>query len=149
MRVLVAFDSLSGNTKEVAEIVTAEVAHLGHECHTTHVTVEHYQERGDFDLYLLGSWTSDYGRTPPEMKEFISELVEAKGKPAHVALFGTGETQWGMEVYCGAVNRMAKFFDSRYPTLKIEQMPHSTKDTHTIQQWARSVLEQRETMDTP
>lgn len=144
MRVLVAFDSLSGNTKEVAEIVAAEVTLLGHECCTAYATAEHYREQGDFDIYLLGSWTSDYGRTPPEMKEFIAELVDAKGKPDHVALFGTGETQWGMEVYCGAVNRMASFFNSRYPTLKIEQMPHSRKDTDTIQNWVRSVLAQRE-----
>lgn len=144
MRVLMAYDSLSGNTKEVAEIAAAEVRRLGHVLNMVYVTVEHYQEREDYDLYLLGSWTSDYGRTPPEMKEFISELYKAKGKPEHVALFGTGETQWGMEVYCGAVNRMAAFFKSRYPMLKIEQMPHSAKDTAVIHDWVQRVIAQRE-----
>lgn len=144
MRVLMAYDSLSGNTKEVADIAAAEVRRLGHTLDVTYATIEHYQEQGDYDLYLLGSWTSDYGRTPPEMKEFIAELVGAKGKPEDVAVFGTGETQWGMEVYCGAVNRMATFFDSRYPTLKIEQMPHSAKDTAAIHDWVRRVIAQRE-----
>ena len=143
MRVLLAYDSLSGNTKEVADIAAAEVRRLGHTLDVSYVTVEHYQERGDYDLYLLGSWTSDYGRTPLEMKEFIAELYDAKGKPEHVALFGTGETQWGMEVFCGAVNRMAAFFGSRYPTLKIEQMPHSSKDTAAIQAWVQRVIDQR------
>lgn len=144
MRVLMAYDSLSGNTKEVAEIAADEVRRLGHELDMNYATIEHYQERGDYDLYLLGSWTCDYGRTPPEMKEFIAELVEAKGKPKHVAVFGTGETQWGMDVYCGAVNRMAAFFNSRYPLLKIEQMPHSAKDTAAIQGWVQRVIAQRE-----
>ena len=144
MRVLMAYDSLSGNTKEVADIAADEVRRLGHALDITYATVEHYQERGEYDLYLLGSWTSDYGRTPPEMKEFIAELVEAKGKLEHVAVFGTGETQWGMEVYCGAVNRMAAFFGSRYPTLKIEQMPHSAKDAAAIHSWVKRVIAQRE-----
>ena len=48
------------------------------------------------------------GRTPAEMKRYIAELVEATGKAIEVAAFGTGETQWGLEYYCGAVKRIAE-----------------------------------------
>src|SRR5690606_14919538 len=68
------------------------------------------------------------------------ELVEAVGKPPHVAVFGTGETQWGEEYYCGAVRRMAAFFDTGYPRLEIEQMPHGNRDTLKIERWTDHVL---------
>lgn len=95
------------------------------------------------DLYLLGSWTDNGGRTPPEMKRFIAELLDAEGKPRHVAVFGTGETQWGEAYFCGAVRRMAKFFDSRYPRLEIEQMPHGERDASKVRRWVGRVLEFR------
>lgn len=56
----------------------------------------------EHDLYILGSWSINAGRTPPEMKRFIEQLVAAVGKPERLAVFGTGETQWGEENYCGA-----------------------------------------------
>ncbi|MGO1893530.1 MAG: flavodoxin, partial [Luteimonas sp.] len=80
------------------------------------------------------------GRTPPEMKRFIAELVEAVGKPERLAVFGTGETQWGEEYYCGAVRRMAAFFDTAYPRLEIEQMPHGERDALKIERWTDHVL---------
>lgn len=48
------------------------------------------------------------------MKDFIAELAV---KPKNVAIFGTGETQWGMDFYCGAVDRMAKYSE-QLPNLK-------------------------------
>ncbi|MBD4680302.1 flavodoxin, partial [Xanthomonas citri pv. citri] len=50
-----------------------------------------------YDLFMLGTWTANGGRTPAEMKRFIVDLVEMIGKPPRVAVFGTGETQWGEE----------------------------------------------------
>ena len=92
------------------------------------------------DLYLLGAWSDNAGRTPPEMKRFIAELVDAVGRPERLAVFGTGETQWGEEYYCGAVRRMAAFFGTRYPRLEIEQMPHGERDALKILRWTDHVL---------
>ncbi|ANF56140.1 flavodoxin [Halotalea alkalilenta] len=150
MEILLGFDSLSGNTREVAELIKAEAERLGHRVTQVYVTIESLADvlpepfpAERFDLYLLGSWTANSGRTPPEMKEFIAELFERVGKPSHVAVFGTGETQWGEEFYCGAVKRMAKFFASAYPRLEIEQMPHGDKDRAAINEWTRGVITSR------
>jgi predicted ribonucleotide reductase-associated flavodoxin len=62
-----------------------------------------------------------------------------------VAVFGTGETQWGPEYYCGAAHRLARFFGSPHPVLQIEQMPHGQADTHAIHQWTDTVLARIET----
>ena len=148
MRILLAFCSLSGNTRDVARAVRARCEELGHAVTWIETDIEGLAVAHDphHDLYLLGSWSDNAGRTPPEMKRFISELVEAVGKPARLAVFGTGETQWGEEYYCGAIRRMAAFFGTRYPRLEIEQMPHGERDALKIQRWTDHVLHCTENM---
>ena len=143
MRVLIAFASLSGNTRDVARMVRARCLARGHAVTLIETDVQGLAAAGDdprHDLYLLGAWSDNGGRTPPEMKRFIAALVEAVGKPERVAVFGTGETQWGEEYWCGAVRRMAAFFDTGYPRLEIEQMPHGERDALKIERWTDHVL---------
>src|SRR5690606_31060053 len=137
-RILIAYASLSGNTRDLARMVRARCEALGHAVTWIEAGIGTLAATGAdpcHDLYLLGAWTDNGGRTPSEMKDFIAGLVAAVGKPAHVAVFGTGETQWGEEYWCGALRRMAAFFDSRYPRLEIEQMPHGQRDALEIQRW--------------
>ncbi|WP_338650001.1 flavodoxin [Listeria seeligeri] len=144
MRILLAYDSLSGNTKMVADEIETILVSKGHVVVSLRVSsLAEYPLDEDFDLYMLGAWTVDYGRTPPDMKDFIAELAV---KPKNVAIFGTGETQWGMEFYCGAVDRMATYFGTSYPTLKIEQMPHTEQDTTDITNWVNKILTLRSEM---
>ncbi|MCR6686039.1 flavodoxin [Pseudoxanthomonas sp.] len=142
MRILIAFSSLSGNTRDVARQVRARCEAAGHQVSWIEAGVQTLAEAGDprHDLYLLGAWTDNAGRTPGEMKALIAELVEAVGKPPRLAVFGTGETQWGEEYYCGAVRRIAAFFGSGYPRLEIEQMPHGERDALKIQRWTDHIL---------
>ncbi len=143
MRILLAFTSLSGNTRDVARMVRARCEERGHEVSWIETDVQALASAGPdprHDLYLLGAWSDNAGRTPPEMKRFIAELVDAVGRPERLAVFGTGETQWGEEYYCGAVRRMAAFFGTRYPRLEIEQMPHGERDALKILRWTDHVL---------
>ncbi len=142
MRILIAFTSLSGNTRDVARQVRARCEAAGHQVSWIEAGVQTLADAGDprHDLYLLGAWTDNAGRTPGEMKALIAQLVEAVGKPPRLAVFGTGETQWGEEYYCGAVRRIAAFFGSGYPRLEIEQMPHGERDALKIQRWTDHIL---------
>ncbi|KAF1686944.1 flavodoxin [Pseudoxanthomonas broegbernensis] len=142
MRILIAFTSLSGNTRDVARQVRARCEALGHRVSWVEAGVDTLADAGDprHDLYVLGAWTDNAGRTPGEMKALIADLVAAVGKPAPLAVFGTGETQWGEEYYCGAVRRIAAFFGTRYPCLEIEQMPHGERDASRIQHWTDHIL---------
>jgi len=147
MRILIAFASLSGNTRDLARLVRARCEAAGHAVTWIETDLHGLASAGQdprydphHDLYLLGSWSDNSGRTPVEMKRFIAELVAAVGKPKRVAVFGTGETQWGHEYYCGAIRRIAAFFDSGYPRLEIEQMPHGEADARKIAHWADQVL---------
>lgn len=143
MRILIAFTSLSGNTRDVARTVRARCEERGHVVTWIETDIQGLAVAGDdprHDLYLLGSWSDNAGRTPPEMKRFIADLVGAVGKPSRLAVFGTGETQWGEEYYCGAVRRIAAFFNTDCPRLEIEQMPHGGRDALTIRCWTDQVL---------
>lgn len=147
MRILLAFASLSGNTRDVARQVAARCRQAGHVVTELHVDIQTLdQVLGDaraaagYDLHLLGSWTDNGGRSPAEMKRYLQDLVAAAGRQLDVAVFGTGETQWGLEYYCGAVRRIARFFDSRHPRLEIEQMPHGERDARAIAAWTDGVL---------
>ncbi|MDH5832382.1 flavodoxin [Luteimonas kalidii] len=144
MRILIAFTSLSGNTRDVARAIRARCEEMGHAVTWIDADLQTLAQAcsdgAEHDLYVLGSWSNNGGRTPPEMKRFIGDLVAAVGKPERVAVFGTGETQWGEEHYCGAARRIAAFFGTAYPRLEIEQMPHGERDATTIQRWTDAVL---------
>lgn len=144
MRILIAFTSLSGNTRDVARLVRERCRARGHAVSWIETGIDELSAAGPdpcHDLYLFGAWSDNGGRTPAEMKRFIAQLVQAVGKPRQVAVFGTGETQWGQEYYCGAVRRIAAFFDSPHPRLEIEQMPHGRRDSERIAQWTDHVLD--------
>lgn len=145
MHILLALASLSGNTRDVARMIRARCEQRGLVVDWIEADMQTLADAPrppqDYDLFLLGAWTDNAGRTPAEMKRFISDLFDAVGKPPHVAVFGTGETQWGQEYYCGAVHRIAQFFSSPYPRLMIEQMPHGERDALAIQTWTDTVLD--------
>lgn len=149
MRILLAHTSLSGNTRDVARAIHARCGEMGHAVTWIDADIQTLAKAcpdgAEHDLYVLGSWSINAGRTPPEMKRFIEELVAAVGKPARVAVFGTGETQWGEEYYCGAARRIAAFFGSTFPRLEIEQMPHGERDAIRIQSWTDTILALAET----
>lgn len=148
MDILLALASLSGNTRQLAHIISSNCRDAGHTVRWLETDISPYALLHDlrlrghkcYDLYLFGTWTDNVGKTPAEMKQFIVEFIDAVGKPPRVAVFGTGETQWGQEYYCGAVHRVAEIFSSEYPRLLIEQMPHGEKDAQTISQWVDAVL---------
>lgn len=89
---------------------------------------------------LLGCWTDNAGRTPSEMKAWVAGIAERGERPRQLAVFGTGETQWGQEYYCGAVHRLIRYFRSDYPPLEIEQMPHGQRHAGAIEAWTDAVL---------
>ena len=144
MHALIAYASLSGNTREVARSVAARCSAHGHR--VTLLDVDDARAAAiaaqPHDCLLLGCWTDNAGRTPAEMKQFVGALHDAAAlpDPDRVAVFGTGETQWGLEYYCGAAHRLARFFGSVHPVLEIEQMPHGQADALAIHHWTDTVL---------
>ena len=142
MRALVAFSSLSGNTRDVAHLVADRLTQQGWSVEVFEVGMSRFETIAGqaFNLACLGSWSVDAGRTPGEVKDFVAKWTEQGIPHPPVAAFGTGETQWGEEFYCGAAHRLAKFFQSPFPVLEVEQMPNSADERQRIQAWTDGVL---------
>lgn len=55
-------------------------------------------------------------------------------------MFGTGETQFGGdELFCLAAVKLARFYDSKWQPLKIEQSPRGSQETR-VKEWVEGVL---------
>ena len=142
LRVLLVVASLSGNTRELARMIAAHCAGAGHRVQLQEADDPDASPRvaAQADLVLLGSWTDNAGRTPAEMKGWVARLGEAGCHLRQVAVFGTGETQWGLEYYCGAVHRLKRYFGSPHAGLRIEQMPHGAHHAGAVAQWTDDIL---------
>jgi len=67
MRVVVLYESLTGNTKRAAERIGAELERRGHEVVVNSVTDIDYQALARCDLVVVGSWTDGiffFGQRP-------------------------------------------------------------------------------------
>ena len=96
MRILLAHTSLSGNTRDVARAICARCEEMGHAVTWIDADIQTLAkvcpDGAEHDLYVLGSWSINAGRTPPEMKRFIEDLVAAAinelGAATQEKLFG-------------------------------------------------------------
>ena len=137
MRVLIAYLSYSGNTQEVAELIEEDCR-----CHDFIVDIHRIGidapvEPSDYDYIFLGTFTWGEGTTPDEVKDFVLEIGY---KPNNIAVFGTGDTQFGGdEQFCLAVDKLVKFYNSPWRGLKIEQSPRGSQET-LIFQWLGGVF---------
>ena len=134
---LIAYATWSGNTQEVAEIIEETLLGKG-------IGVTLYRIGGgvipspsDFDAMIIGSFTWDKGGTPDEVKDFVADVGY---KPANVYVFGTGDTQFGGDaLFCNAAVKLARFYESDYVPLKIEQTPRGTQEKNVVK-WTEGVI---------
>lgn len=138
MRALVAYLSYSGNTEEVAEIIMEGLKKEGFIVDRHLIGIDPPVDATIYDFVFLGTFTWDYGETPEEVKQFV---LEVGYKPENVAVFGTGDTQFGEEdYYCMAVDKLVRFYESPWEGLKIEQSPRGAQEIR-VRKWLEGVLE--------
>ena len=91
LKAIIAYHSYSGNTKEIAEHIEKYLNNQA-EVIMHRIGVDSPIQRDTFDILLLGTFTWEYGEVPDEVKDFI---LEVGYKPENVAIFGSGDTQFG------------------------------------------------------
>ncbi len=138
MRCLVAYLSYSGNTEEVAQIIQANLVEDNMEVDMHEIGIDlPIEDASIYDYIFLGTFTWDYGSTPDEVKDFILEIGY---KPDNVAIFGSGDTQFGGDtLFCRAVDKLVTFYNSKWNGLKIEQSPRGHQERY-IKNWLERVL---------
>mgnify|MGYP001263495276 FL=1 len=138
MRCLIAYLSYSGNTEEIAMFIKDQ---LEHEAFQVDMHEIGYQfpipDVSTYDYIFLGTFTWEMGSTPEEVKDFI---LDVGYKPNNIAVFGSGDTQFGGdELFCRAVDKLVTFYKSRWEGLKIEQSPRGEQEKY-IEKWLGRVL---------
>lgn len=136
---LVVYVSYSGNTEEVALHVGEKLKEKGMEVDLYDVTYRSAPiDVAAYDVIILGAFTWDYGSVPDEMEDFLNRTPIEHD---HVAIFGSGDTQFGGEpLYCKAVDTLRRRLNSKVPGLKIEQSPRG-RQLIKIDKWLERVLE--------
>lgn len=135
---LIAYATWSGNTEEVAQIIEETFRRHHVEASLFRIGSGPIPDPADFDCMMVGSFTWEKGATPDEVKDFV---LDVGYKPERVYVFGTGDTQFGGDaLFCAAAVKLAKFYNSTYPPLRIEQSPRGTQEVEVIE-WAEGVIE--------
>ena len=141
MKAIICYLSYSGNTEEVADLLKEQLEASNFDIDMYSIGYGVIPNLFEYDLVFLGTFTWDKGSTPEEMKDFAKEVA---GKPNNVYIFGTGDTQFGGDdLFCNAVNKLARFYNSDYPGLKIEQSPRGSQEK-LVSKWLKGVLEHAE-----
>jgi len=138
-KVLICYLTYSGNTEEVAQLIEKTLTEKEMEVEMYDIYTNDFNYSfNDYDYVLLGAFTWDQGYVPDEMVDFVYQNCKGlKGDKVHV--FGTGDTQFGgMEIYCIAADKIAKYFNSPHPTLKIEQSPRGSQE-ELVRTWAEKI----------
>lgn len=139
VRILICYASLSGNTKEAAELIESRLTREHFHIELYRIDSGMIPDISQYDAMIMGTYTWDKGSTPEEVKDFIYEIGY---KPPIVYVFGTGDTQFGGDIlFCKAADKIAKFYNSPYQPLKIEQSPRGSQEVIVIE-WTEGVIEQ-------
>ncbi|MCW1929258.1 flavodoxin [Bhargavaea beijingensis] len=138
MRFLIAYATYSGNTKEAAELIADFLEKAGHAVEFHWIGGEPVPDVSEHDALILGSFTWAEGSVPEEVKDFILDVGH---KPPNTFIFGTGDTQFGGDaLFCRAAVKLARFYESPLPPLKIEQSPRGGQQ-EAVRVWTSQVAE--------
>ncbi|MGM8211526.1 flavodoxin [Virgibacillus sp. W0430] len=138
MNILIAYLSYSGNTEEVATFIHNRLIDDGLHVDMHEIGIDPFVDVSRYDYLFLGTFTWEEGATPDEVKDFVREVGY---KPENVAVFGTGDTQFGGDaLFCKAAEKLAIFYNSKWEPLKIEQSPRGYQEQR-IDYWLEGVLQ--------
>ncbi|RLL43636.1 flavodoxin [Oceanobacillus piezotolerans] len=137
LKAAICYLSYSGNTEEVAELISSTLNQKGFELDMHRIGIDAPIDPKSYDYLFLGTFTWEMGSTPDEVKEFILEIGY---KPQNMYIFGTGDTQFGGDdLFCKAVDKLVKFYKSKQTGLKIEQSPRGVQESK-VRGWVEGVV---------
>lgn len=140
----VIYASMTGNTEEIAEIITDELNKLGADTEMMLSDEATPEDFLDADICVVATYTYDDGDIPSDIIDFYDDLADVNldGKVFGVA--GSGDTLY--EYYCKA----ADDFDARFievgatrgsDVVKIELAPDSDEDIQKLEVFAKELVD--------
>jgi len=137
LRAIIAYLSYSGNTGEIAKLIESKLLTENFSVDMHRIGIDRPFNPEDYDYVFIGTFTWATGSTPDEVKDLILEIGY---KPDNIAIFGSGDTQFGGDdMFCKAASKLATFYHSKWEALKIEQSPRGSQEGK-IDEWIEGVL---------
>ncbi|MCU9614479.1 flavodoxin [Caldibacillus lycopersici] len=138
LRALIAYLSYSSNTAEVAALIYDKLTANEFKVDMHRIGIDPPITPDKYEIMFIGTFTWAMGATPDEVKDFVLEIGY---KPENIAVFGTGDTQFGGDdLFCLAAVKLAKFYRSKWKALKIEQSPRGSQEEQ-VKQWVEGVMD--------
>jgi len=140
MKVVIIYTSVTGNTKELAEVMYRSFLNQAVDIVVFRIEEFPLSCLRDFDALAIGTYTWGNGEIPKEMHELYHAIEDSTRKNIITAVFGTGDSFYSS--YCGAVDL---FRDMLYvhtnlaATLKVELLPQ-IQDLHRCEKFVESIV---------
>src|SRR5699024_6675744 len=136
-KAIICYLSYSGNTEEIAEIIEMALIEDNVDIDKHEIGIDPPDNLEKYDFICIGTFTWDYSSMPDDVKDFVLDIGY---KRVNHGVFGSGDTQFGGdELFCRAVDRLTKFYESPVPVLKIEQSPRGSQE-RLVKSWLEGVL---------
>ena len=103
MKTLVVYDSVYGNTEEIAKAIGDAISG---EIKMVHISAENLKELAGIDLLIIGSPTHG-GRPTPAIQDFLDRGLETAIKGINVATFDTRYSTWLVRIFGYAAEKIA------------------------------------------
>ncbi|MBJ6360469.1 flavodoxin [Paenibacillus sp. GCM10012307] len=141
-KIIVVFASMSGNTEEMADAITAGIRQSGVEPVVKEVMDTNASELEVYDGILLGAYTWGDGELPDEFLDFYDEMDEISLEGRKIAVFGSADSSY--PVFGAAVDILIEKLVERggekvLDGLKIELSPSADEKQECIQYGKRFV----------
>jgi flavodoxin len=149
MKALVIYDSLYGNTEQIAKAIGGGI---GGEVKVVKVGEANVAELGSYDLLIVGSPTQG-GRHTVAMREFLGKIPADALKNKSVASFDTRGKTWFVKIFGWAANRIAEALKDKGGNLvapgegffvKATKGPLVDGEVERAAAWAKGIAESKQ-----
>jgi flavodoxin len=147
MKVLVVYDSVYGNTEQIAKAIAGAIP--SGEVQALRVGEANPTELATLDLLIMGSPTQG-GRATPAMQEFLGKIAASALTVVKVAAFDTRlSTKW-VGIFGYAAGKIAESLKEKGATLVVAPQPFYVKgkegplkegEVERAAAWAKRILE--------
>ncbi|WP_338217238.1 flavodoxin domain-containing protein [Lacticaseibacillus salsurivasis] len=99
MKVLILYESITGNAKGMARILDQFFKHAGAETAISQMQQTDVATLVDYDAVVIATYTWSGGVVPPEADDFYGDIggVDLSAKPLVVGVAGTGDPWYGKD----------------------------------------------------
>ncbi|MBM7642176.1 flavodoxin [Streptococcus loxodontisalivarius] len=104
----IVYASMTGNTEEIADIVSNKLEELGHDVEVDECTTVDAADFEDADIAIVATYTYGDGDLPDEIVDFYEDLQDVDLSGKIFGVIGSGDTFY--DYFCKSVDEFEEQF---------------------------------------